>query len=495
MSRLILDGWQVVIGIETHVQLKTRQKLFSRANTSLLSHSPNSRHNAFDAAFPGTLPKLNPKCLDLAVRAALALNCKVQNRSSFDRKHYFYSDQPVGYQITQHYAPFALNGFLKPPKLDLPDTGKSIYNARSRISSIDLNRAGTGLLEIVTEPDLSSPEEAAEYVRSLQSTLRAMGVSDGNMEAGDLRCDVNVSMNRPGEARGTRCEIKNLNSVRFMVAAIHHEIERQKGILSSNSSVLQETRGFDENRFETYTIRSKEDAPDYRYMPDPNLGVLIVNDTTIERIRKSLPESPEAMRTRLLTTYGPHGVNNASIDVLMGLDASRDVPFDGEVSSQQESAVPYFEVLAQGRDPREVVNWITQILLGQLSSLNQTFSPKHLSVPQMGELIDLVISGKMTRSSGKLLLRHVLTNPSPSVLMKEMATHLDLIVSEAEEDTDQYTEICSRAIAALPSEVAAIQAGNVNVMNKLIGRVMRDTKGKVDVQKVRKTMESLIKIS
>uniref|UniRef100_A0A0W0FGU5 Aspartyl/Glutamyl-tRNA(Gln) amidotransferase subunit B/E catalytic domain-containing protein n=1 Tax=Moniliophthora roreri TaxID=221103 RepID=A0A0W0FGU5_MONRR len=371
MSRLILDGWQVVIGIETHVQLKTRQKLFSRANTSLLSHSPNSRHNAFDAAFPGTLPKLNPKCLDLAVRAALALNCKVQNRSSFDRKHYFYSDQPVGYQITQHYAPFALNGFLKPPKLDLPvrikqlqleqacllDTGKSIYNARSRISSIDLNRAGTGLLEIVTEPDLSSPEEAAEYVRSLQSTLRAMGVSDGNMEAGDLRCDVNVSMNRPGEARGTRCEIKNLNSVRFMVAAIHHEIERQKGILSSNSSVLQETRGFDENRFETYTIRSKEDAPDYRYMPDPNLGVLIVNDTTIERIRKSLPESPEAMRTRLLTTYGPHGVNNASIDVLMGLDASRDVPFDGEVSSQQESAVPYFEVLAQGRDPREVVNW------------------------------------------------------------------------------------------------------------------------------------------
>ncbi|KAK7053296.1 hypothetical protein VNI00_003922 [Paramarasmius palmivorus] len=440
MSRLILDGWQVVIGIETHVQLKTRQKLFSRANTALLSHPPNSRHNVFDAAFPGTLPKLNPKCVELA------------------------------------------------------DTGKSLYNARSRTSFIDLNRAGTGLLEIVTEPDMNSPEEAAEYVRSLQTTLRGMGISDGNMEAGDLRCDVNVSMNRPGQAMGTRCEIKNLNSVRFMVAAIQHEIERQKNILSAADGIVtQETRGFDENRWETYTMRSKEDAPDYRYMPDPNLGPLVVNETTIERVRNNLPESAESTRARLFASYGPQGVSEANIDVLMGLDTAREVPFDGEDASQRDSAVAYFESVAQGRDPRDVINWITQNLLGQLSAMDERFSSKRMPAIRMGELIDLVSSAKMTRPSGKLLLRHVLTNQiQPDQTMESIATELDLIAS-AKGDADQYTDVCSRAIAALPREVVAIRAGNVNVINKLIGWVMKDTKGKVDVQKVRSTMEELIR--
>ncbi|KAK1218497.1 hypothetical protein PQX77_018823 [Marasmius sp. AFHP31] len=508
MTRLLSGGWQVVIGIETHVQIKSRQKLFSRA--ALLNDVPNSRHNAFDAAFPGTLPKLNPKCLELAIRAALALNCTIQRRSTFDRKHYFYSDQPMGYQITQQYSPLAQNGTLTLPKLGIPvrikqiqleqDTGKSLFDHRTRSSLIDLNRAGTGLLEIVTEPDLRSPEEAAEYVRSLQSLLRSMGVSDGNMEAGSLRCDINVSVNQPGEPFGTRCEIKNVNSVRFMVAAIQHEIERQKTILSSQDSngsprkVAQETRGFDEDRWETYTIRSKEDAPDYRYMPDPNLGTLVINETRIENVRKNLPSTPEATRQRLLDAYGPSGVTDANIDTLFGLDSSRDVPFDGENTSPDDadsiSAVAYFEAISNGRDPREVINWMTQSLVGLLAASGRPFSSRYVSAPQLGALIDLVSDNSMTRSSARLLLRHIINNPPPiNTSIQDLARQLDLLSeSSGASDDDVYR----RAIEALPAEVAAIRSGNRNVLNKVIGWVMRETKGKADVQKTRKRLEELI---
>ncbi|KAL0569801.1 hypothetical protein V5O48_012158 [Marasmius crinis-equi] len=497
----------------TEEQIKSRQKLFSRAPTALLNAPPNSRYNAFDAAFPGTLPKLNTKCLELAIRAALALKCDVRRRSTFDRKHYFYSDQPVGYQITQHYSPLALNGTLVLPKLGIPirikqiqleqDTGKSIFDYRTRSSLIDLNRAGTGLLEIVTEPDLRTPEEAAEYVRSLQSLLRSMGVSDGNMEAGSLRCDINVSMNRPGEPFGTRCEIKNVNSVRFMVAAIQHEIERQKNILSSRDAtgsplkVSQETRGFDEDRWETYTIRSKEDAPDYRYMPDPNLGTLVINEYTIEDIRKNLPSTPEATRKRLIDTYGPKGVTSAAVDVLMGLDSSQDVPFDGETILENEnysmSAVAYFECLCEGRDPREVINWITQTLVGLLASSGKSFSSGHISVLQTGALIDLVSSGSMTRSSARLLLRHLIDNPQPNdTSIQALAQQLDLLSGSELSSGAKEDDVYLRAIDALPSEVAAIRSGNKNVLNKLIGWVMRETKGKADVKKTRERLECLI---
>ncbi|KAG7098566.1 hypothetical protein E1B28_000499 [Marasmius oreades] len=506
MARLFSDAWQVVIGIETHVQLKCRQKLFSRATNGLLSDSPNSRYNVFDAAFPGTLPKLNPKCVDLAVRAALALNCNLKPRSNFDRKHYFYPDQPVGYQITQYYSPFALDGTLTLPKLGRrvrikqiqleQDTGKSVFDYKTQSTLVDLNRAGAGLIEIVTEPDLRSTEEAAEYVRSLQTLLRSMGVSDGNMEAGSLRCDINVSLNRHGEPLGTRCEIKNINSVRFMVAGIQHEIERQKSILCAPSpmQVSQETRGFDEHRWETYTIRSKEDAPDYRYMPDPNLGTLTLDENTIEHVRNRLPPTPEATRNRLINTYGPRGVSEDSIDVLMGLDSSLDVPFDGGTISNHEShstnSVAYFDTLCKGRDPREVINWITQTLLGLLSTMGKSFSTSYLATSQMGTLIDLVSNGEMTRSSGRLLLRHILLHsPSPDTSIRRLAKDLDLISIGP---TDHADEICRRAIEALPSEVAAIRSGNKNVLNRLIGWVVRETKGKADVQKTRSRLEDLI---
>ncbi|KAJ3724517.1 Glutamyl-tRNA amidotransferase B subunit [Lentinula raphanica] len=511
MSRWLVDGWQVVIGLETHVQIKSSRKLFSRSSTSLLNDLPNTRFNTFDAAFPGTLPRLNRKCLDLALRAALALDCTVNKRSSFDRKHYFYSDQPAGYQVTQHYSPFAVNGRFVSPKIGVPirikqiqleqDTAKSITNSRTRSSLIDLNRAGTGLLEIVTEPDFRSPEEAADYVRSLQELLRAVGVSDGNMEAGSLRCDVNVSINRPGEPLGTRCEVKNINSVKFMVAAIEYEIQRQKNILEtfhSEHKVPQETRRFDVDSWRTVKMRSKEDAPDYRYMPDPNLGVLILSEGHIESVRREMLPLPDATRARLIQTYSSSGVTENNIDVLMNLDATKEIPYDG-VSNSGLGAVAYFERCAEGRDSKFVMNWIIQDFLGRLSALGKPFSSAHIPVGKMGELLDLIAEKQMTRSSAKLLLQQMLTAPS-DVPVKLLAKQMDLLSPVAEQATisptsdDTLRDICIRCIDALPAEIAALRAGNEKVMNRVIGWIMRHTKGKADINRAKEILKELLQL-
>ncbi|KAG7449509.1 glutamyl-tRNA amidotransferase [Guyanagaster necrorhizus] len=512
MSRLLLDGWHVVLGIETHAQIKSRQKLFSSASTSLLTHPPNTTFNVVDAAFPGTLPKLNPKCLFLALRASLALNCDIQQRSSFDRKHYFYSDLPSGYQITQHYAPIATDGYLTLPTLGRKirikqiqleqDTAKSIFDPQTRTSLIDLNRAGAGLLEIVTEPDLQSPDEAAEYVRALQTTLRAVGACDGNMDTGSMRCDVNVSIHRPGEPFGTRCEIKNLNSVKFMVAAINCEIARQKALLMSSRIVPQETRGFDHHRWDTYKLRSKEDAPEYRYMPDPNLGILHVSVAQIQQVMDSLPPFPDALRKRLIDTYEAFGVTQTAIDVLMGLDTGRDIGYDGEdninldETSYQDpdmSAVAYFENVCanKDRDPKDVINWILHSLHGQLST---NFTSKRITPYQLGELIDLVASNRVTRPSGKLLLRHMLTDPSITLetSVQQLAVNLNLIAMSSS-SKDDLQSVCVRAVNALPDEVAALRAGHYNVVNKIVGWVMKETKGRADAKTVREIVLVLVK--
>ncbi|GAW08544.1 GTPase-activating protein GYP5 [Lentinula edodes] len=385
---------------------------------------------------PGTLPRLNRKCLDLALRAAFALRCS----------------------ITQHYSPFAVNGQYTSPKIGLPirikqiqleqDTAKSITNARTRTALIDLNRAGAGLLEIVTEPDFRTAGQAAEYVRSLQELLRAVGVSDGNMEAGSLRCDVNVSINRPGEPPGMRTEVKNINSIKFMVAAIEYEIQRQKTILETlgpKLKVPQETRGFNSETWKTFKLRSKEDAPDYRYMPDPNLGVLV------------------------LRTYRS--------------------TYDGVVEDTVVGAVAYFELCSQGRDPKFVMDWIIQNFLGQLFALGKPFSTEYIPVAQMGDLLDLITTKQITRPSAKLLLKHMLVSPSDTPV-RQLAQKMDVLSSVDEHSNsssndDSLRDVCIRAIDALPSEIAAIQAGNENVMNKVIGWIMRQTKGKVDVNRAK----------
>ncbi|OBZ70372.1 Glutamyl-tRNA(Gln) amidotransferase subunit B, mitochondrial [Grifola frondosa] len=478
-------GWELVVGIEVHAQIKSRAKLFSETFTADLDEPPNSHVSPFDAAFPGTLPRLNSKCVELGVRTAIALNAEVQRRSAFDRKHYFYADLPSGYQITQQYAPIARGGGLKLDRDDVfvrikqvqleQDTGKSAFLPRNHLSAIDLNRAGTGLMEIVSEPDMRSPEEAADYVRTLQALLRCVGSSDGHMEQGSLRCDVNVSVNRAGSPPGTRCEIKNLNSVKFMMIAITCEAHRQIELLESGRSVPQETRGFDEDRAETYALRSKEDAPDYRYMPDPNLPPLLLDQEYITKIRNDMPELPDMTRARLLAL----DLSRRDTDVLMDVDSGREVGFDGELGG---GAVAYFDSVARGRDPKAVVNWITHELLGQLAFRRETFKENPISVEQMGNLIDLVQTGTITGTSGKTILRHLLSNHSQDMPSK-LAEQLLLIA--VRDDGSSLEKWCSEAISALPEEAKIVRTGNVRVVNKIVGRVMKASRGRANAEDVR----------
>lgn len=366
-------------------------------------------------------------------------------------------------------------------------------------------------MEIVSEPDLRSPEEAGAYVRSLQSYLRALGSSDGNMEEGSLRCDVNISVNRKGDVPGTRCEIKNLNSVKFMMAAIIHEVHRQRAFLLANPgvSVAQETRGFDENTFETYPLRSKEDAPDYRYMPDPNLGALVISQARIQEIRQNLPPLPQETRSRLLDKFPELKAKEQSLDVLLNVDNGREVAFDGESSG---GAVNYFEQLCLGendkgqietrRNPGVVLNWLIHELIGQLSVRKQTFNENPLTADQFGELIDLVQNGTVTGTSGKFILKHMLTNPSshtPSQLANDMqltalsnTPDSSLHSALSSSPPSELQSLCEAAIQALPSEVAAFRAGKKKVLNKIVGHVMKQSRGRADANIVRNLVEEIV---
>ncbi|KAG8707868.1 hypothetical protein FRC08_000246 [Ceratobasidium sp. 394] len=488
-------GWQPVIGIEVHAQMKTRKKLFSDSFTETSAGknvSRDERVSLFDAAFPGTLPRFNKKCLDLAIRTSLALQASVQRRSSFDRKHYFYPDLPSGYQITQKYSPIARGGKLelggpngkavRIQQIQLEqDTAKSTTAQHSEVTRVDLSRAGAALMEIVSEPDMRSPEEAASYVRSLQALLRAVGASDGNMELGSMRCDVNVSLSRVGEPFGTRCEIKNLNTVRGLVVAINAELERHKKLLERGLPVLQETRGFDEDTAGTFRLRSKEDAPDYRYMPDPNLPPLIVERDYIEQIRSTMPTLPAETRNRIISTYH---LSPRDADVLMHIDTGADIGFDGEPPSRL-GAVAYFESVARGgRDPKVVANWIIHELVGHLSFKNQSFADNPLSPERMGELIDAVEGKIVTGTSGKLLLRHLLETHSDLPLPEI----IDALGLRATSSASDLADICRTAIEMLPKESELVAKGNDKVLMKVVGQVMRLSKGTADARAAREEL-------
>lgn len=487
-------GWDVVVGIEVHAQIKSRTKLFSNARTSHPNDAPNSSVSYFDAAIPGTLPVLNPKTVGLAVRTALALDSQIQPRSAFDRKHYFYHDLPAGYQITQRYAPLAKGGHLKLSRGDVrigitqlqleQDTAKSLADPHRHLSFIDLNRAGAPLMEIVSEPDMRSPEEAGDYIRTLQALLRAVGSSDGSMELGSLRCDVNVSVNRHGHPPGTRCEIKNLNSVKFTMVAITSEVFRQIELLEKGQAVAQETRGFDEDKAQTFMLRTKVDPQDYRYMPDPNLPPLLLSQEYIDQVRKSMPRLPEATREYLLSM----GLSERDADVLMSIDAGREVGFDGEIGN---GVVSYFDALVRGRDPKVVVNWLTHELLGQLSARKETFRDNSVSVEQMGELIDMVQSGEMTGTSGKKLLRYMIDSRSsqaPSGLAKELG-----LVALSQDDSSLVAKWCQEAIDEFPEQAEAVRNGSMPVLNRLVGRVMKTSKGRANAEQVRTLLLELLR--
>src|SRR3954452_4266133 len=355
--------WEIVIGLEVHAQVTARAKLFSGAATDF-GAEPNTQVSTVDAAFPGMLPVINRHCVEQAVRTGLGIDAEINLVSVFDRKNYFYPDLPAGYQISQYLQPIVGRGRIV---LDMPDgsareigitrlhleqdAGKSLHDQHPTQTYIDLNRAGVGLMEIVSEPDLRSAEEAGLYLRKLRSLLRYLGTCDGNMEEGSLRCDCNVSVRHPGEPYGTRCEIKNVNSVRFVMQAIEYEARRQIELIEEGGTIEQQTRLFDSARGVTRPMRSKEHAHDYRYFPDPDLLPLELDPQWVERLRAELPELPDAKRARFVAEYKLR-------------------PEDAAVLVAERATAEYFEKVATGRDPRAAANWVVGDLFGALNRLD-----------------------------------------------------------------------------------------------------------------------------
>ncbi|CAO3574748.1 unnamed protein product [Mortierella alpina] len=468
---LVKGRWEPIIGLEIHAQIKSRSKLFS-ASRNAFNASTNTNVSLIDAAYPGTLPHLNQECVDLAIKTALALDAHVYPVSSFDRKHYFYPDLPQGYQITQHYEPLAQNGRLELAPLDgleynltigieqlqlEQDTGKSLHDIYPGLTLLDLNRAGTGLMEIVTKPDLRSSKEAGIVVKKLQALLRAVDSSDGNMDEGSMRCDVNVSVHEVGKPYGARCELKNLNSIKSVMDAIDAEIERQITSYESGILVDQETRGFDALTGETYRIRSKESAPDYRYMPEPDLPRLVLSRSAIQELKDSLPELPDARRDRIMKSYGLGMVETRT---LMG----------------EEGMVEYFEaVVSKGRQVKSVVSWTIHELLGRLHSRNINFTPEIVTAAQLGTLVDYVDQGLISAKVGKNVLNLMVEGDSrnASEIVEEKGW-------KQMDNQDELGQMCDAIMARYPDKVKIIQKGNVGVLGFLVGQIMKESKGRAN---------------
>jgi aspartyl-tRNA(Asn)/glutamyl-tRNA(Gln) amidotransferase subunit B len=388
----VSGDWEIVIGMEIHAQVTSQSKLFSGAATAF-GGEPNSQVSLVDAAMPGMLPVINEECIKQAVRTGLGLKARINFKSVFDRKNYFYPDLPQGYQISQYKSPLVGEGEVV---VDLPDgeavtvgierlhleqdAGKSLHDRHSTMSLVDLNRAGVALMEIVSKPDMRSSEEAKAFVAKLRAILRYLGTCDGDMEKGNLRADVNVSVRKPGSPLGTRCEIKNLNSIRFIGQAIDHEARRQIEILEDGGAIEQETRLFDPNRGETRSMRNKEEAHDYRYFPDPDLLPLELTAAFVDDLQTHLPELPDEKKGRFTREYG-----------LSGYDA-------GVLVAEREMA-DFFEAAAKGRDAKVAANWVINELAGRLNKEGKDIAAAPVSASQLGAILDLIAAGTI---SGKI---------------------------------------------------------------------------------------------
>jgi aspartyl-tRNA(Asn)/glutamyl-tRNA(Gln) amidotransferase subunit B len=400
-SRLIRGAtgdWEVVIGMEVHAQVNSRAKLFSGAATAF-GAEPNSQVSLVDAAMPGMLPVINEACVAQAVRTGLGLRAKINRRSVFDRKNYFYPDLPQGYQISQYKSPVVGEGEVA---VDMPygtvrigierlhleqDAGKLLHDRHPTMSFVDLNRAGVALMEIVSKPDLRSAEEAKAFLAKLRGILRYLGTCDGDMEKGNLRADVNVSVRKQGAPLGTRCEIKNVNSIRFVGQAIEYEARRQIGILEDGGAIEQETRLYDAGRSETRSMRNKEEAHDYRYFPDPDLLPLELTEAYIEELRRGLPELPDEKRARFMSAFGL-------------------APYDAGVLVADRESADFFEAVltrpdGSARDPKLAANWVLNELFGRLNKEGTAIADSPVSAAQLGTILDLIaegtISGKMAK--------------------------------------------------------------------------------------------------
>jgi aspartyl-tRNA(Asn)/glutamyl-tRNA(Gln) amidotransferase subunit B len=472
MTNYIINGknaqFEVVIGCEIHAQISSNSKLFSRSSTEFGS-SPNNNVSLIDAAMPGMLPIINQKCVIEAIKTGLAINATINKISYFDRKNYFYPDLPQGYQISQFFTPIVENGEveiilengskkkIRIERIHLEqDAGKLIHDQNPRYSLIDLNRAGIGLMEIVSKPDLSSPEEAANYVKTIRAILRTVGSSDGDMEKGNLRCDANVSVRRVGDNKlGTRCEIKNLNSTRNIAKAIEFEAYRQVAIIESGGLVEQETRLFNPNSGETATMRSKEDAMDYRYFPDPDLPPLLIDDNLIKQIQESLPELPEARKSRYIDQFK---INNEEASLLVS----------------DNLFIEYFEKLIIKIEPKLAVTWLTVELFGRLKKANIEFENNPIDSNKFIELLELIVSGEISGKIAKEVLDEMFVNN---------ANPKEIIVSKGLQQVSNEGEIAriiERVIDDNPAQLAEYISGKDKLFAFFIGQIMKETKGKAN---------------
>ncbi|MDX6751270.1 Asp-tRNA(Asn)/Glu-tRNA(Gln) amidotransferase subunit GatB [Geminicoccaceae bacterium 1502E] len=459
--------WEIVVGLEVHAQVMSSSKLFSGASTRY-GGTPNSQVSTVDAGMPGMLPVVNERCVEQAVRTGLGLKAQINRLSVFERKNYFYPDLPQGYQISQYEHPIVGKGVLV---IDMPDgstreigitrlhleqdAGKSVHDQRDDETLIDLNRSGVALMEIVSEPDIRTPDEAVLYMRKLRSILRYLGTCDGNMEEGSLRCDANVSVRRVGDtAFGTRCEIKNVNSMRFVARAIEYEAKRQVELLENGEKVVQETRLFDSARGETRSMRGKEEAHDYRYFPDPDLLPLELEEGFIERIRAELPELPDEKKARFIEAYG--------------LSA-----YDAGVLVAERATAAYFEEVAGSSDAKLAANWVVNELFGLLAKAGVGIEESPVSAANLAALIRLIgdgtISGRIAKDVFAIMFE---TGEAPAKIVEERGLRQVT-------DSSSIEPIVDKLIADNPGQVETWRK-NPKVSGWFVGQVMKATGGKAN---------------
>jgi len=461
-------GWEIVVGIETHTQLATQSKIFSGASTAF-GAPPNSQASAVDIALPGVLPVLNRAAVEHAIRFGLAIGATINRRSIFARKNYFYPDLPKGYQISQYEIPIVQGGSLKVGEKVVritrahleEDAGKSLHEGRDG-TGIDLNRAGTPLLEIVSEPDLRGAGEAVAYARQLHTLVVWIGICDGNMQEGSFRCDANVSVRKVGDTKlGTRCELKNLNSFRFMEQAIEFEAKRQIEILEDGGKVVQETRLYDPDRNETRSMRSKEDAHDYRYFPDPDLLPLVISADEIEKIKSGLPELPSARKERYQREFA--------------LSA-----YDAGLLVESRSKADFFEVANQAlKQPKAIANWINGELTAQLKEANVEFLQQLPVSPQaLAGLVARVLDQTISAKSAKDVLQGMMQGEGSAdeIIAKRGLKQIS--------DAGEIEKLVDEAIASGAKQVADYKAGKEKALQSLVGQVMKASKGKANPAQV-----------
>ena len=462
----MIEGWNLVIGIEIHAQVNSKSKLFSSSPTDFGS-KPNSQVSLIDAAMPGMLPVINKFCIEQAVKSGIGLNAKINKKSIFDRKNYFYQDLPQGYQISQYKDPIVGEGFVEietengqkkigVERLHLEqDAGKSLHDQDPNFTFVDLNRSGIALMEIVSKPDMSSPEEAVEYVRKVRSILRYLGTCDGNMEQGSLRADVNVSVNKPGNELGTRCEIKNLNSFKFIHAAIVYEAKRQIKLIEQGESVNQETRLFNTQSGETRSMRSKEDAHDYRYFPDPDLLPLTLDDDWIKGLQETIPELPDQIKERFINEYSLSS-------------------YDANIIVSDKATSEYFEDVVKNRNPKLVTTWVTGELFSILNKKNLIIEDSPITSKQLGELVDNIENGKISNRQAKEVLEEMCESGKGA---------LDIIDEKGLSqisDENEIESLVDNVLNSNPENVKKYKNGKDKLFGFFVGEAMKLSKGKAN---------------